>query len=155
MLSLHINGRRYDVDPEDGQSLLSVLRDTLDLTGTKFGCAQNECAACTVLVDDRPEKSCRLSAYAAADHHITTIEGLERDGELHPVQRAFLEHQAMQCGYCTPGMIMAAVALLRSNADPTPRQIARYLQGNICRCGTYPRIIAAVRDAASAMGSGA
>src|SRR5438128_8494103 len=122
-IALRINGRRYDVDADPGQSLLSVLRDVLDLTGTKYGCAQNECAACTVLIGDRPEKSCRLSAHAVADREVTTIEGLEQNGRLHPLQEAFLSLQALQCGYCTPGMIMTAVGLLKSNPAPDRGEI--------------------------------
>ena len=154
-ITLRINRARYDAEVDSDQSLLSVLRDVLDLTGTKFGCAQNECAACTVLLDGRPEKSCRLSADACVGREVTTIEGLETNGRLHPVQQAFLDKQAMQCGFCTPGMIMASVGLLRSNTNPTPADIIRYLQSNICRCGTYPRIVAAVQDAAARMRGGA
>ena len=131
--------------------LLGVLRDQLDLTGTKYGCGEGQCGACTVLVNGRPVRSCITRAEAAAGKSITTIEGLERDGRLHPLQEAFLGAGAMQCGYCTAGMIMEGVALLRSNADPSETQIKQWLEGHICRCGTYPRIVAAVRMASKAM----
>jgi aerobic-type carbon monoxide dehydrogenase small subunit (CoxS/CutS family) len=133
------------------ETLLEVLRDRLQLTGTKYGCGEGQCGACTVLLDGRAVRSCRVTVSAAAGKKITTIEGLERDGRLHPVQAAFLELEAFQCGYCTPGMIMAAVALLESQPDPSAEEVASRLVGNVCRCGTYPRIAAAVRLAARTM----
>jgi len=155
ILELQINGvsRRVDVDPE--HSLLSVLRDDLDLTGSKYGCGEGQCGACTVLVDDRPARSCLTKVASVAGRPIATIEGLEQSGQLHPVQKAFAEADAMQCGYCTPGMIMESVALLRRKADPTAPEIARALEGHICRCGTYDRIVRAVRRAAEATKGGA
>jgi aerobic-type carbon monoxide dehydrogenase small subunit (CoxS/CutS family) len=151
-ISLHINGVVREVEVEPGQSLLFLLRDTLGLTGTKYGCAQDECAACTVLIDNRPDKSCRADPHSMIGRHITTIEGLEQDGQLHPVQEAFLAEQALQCGYCTAGMIMTAVGLLKAHPNPNRSEIVRYMQSNICRCGTYPRVIAAVQRAATHTG---
>ena len=155
LLELQINGvsRRLDVDPE--RSLLSVLRDDLDLTGSKYGCGEGQCGACTVLVDDRPTRSCLTKVASVAGRPIITIEGLERSGQLHPVQKAFAEADAMQCGYCTPGMIVESVALLRRKADPTAPEIAHALEGHICRCGTYDRIVRAVRRAAETTKGGA
>jgi nicotinate dehydrogenase subunit A len=155
LLELQVNGvsRRVDVDPE--RSLLSVLRDDLDLTGSKYGCGEGQCGACTVLVDARPSRSCLTKVASVAGRPIITIEGLERNGQLHPVQHAFAEADAMQCGYCTPGMIMESVALLRRKADPTAPEIGRALEGHICRCGTYDRIIRAVRRAAETTKGGA
>jgi len=155
LLELQINGvaRRVDVDPE--RSLLSVLRDDLDLAGSKYGCGEGQCGACTVLVDDRPTRSCLTKVASVAGRPIITIEGLERSGQLHPVQKAFAEADALQCGYCTPGMIMESVALLRRKADPTAPEIVHALEGHICRCGTYDRIVRAVRRAAETTKGGA
>jgi aerobic-type carbon monoxide dehydrogenase small subunit (CoxS/CutS family) len=143
-----INGTARHVQAGPERSLLSVLRDDLDLTGAKYGCGEGQCGACTVLLDGVPVRSCITAVSAAAGKRITTIEGLEREGRLHPLQEAFLETGAMQCGYCTPGMIMSGVSLLSKNATPTDAEIVHGMQGNICRCGTYPRIVAAVRIAA-------
>jgi aerobic-type carbon monoxide dehydrogenase small subunit (CoxS/CutS family) len=145
---LHVNGTKRRIDADSERTLLSVLRDDLDLTGTKYGCGEGQCGACTVLIDGQPAHSCRIKVGTAAGRQITTIEGLETNGKLHAVQEAFLEEGAMQCGYCTPGMIMAGVGLLRKNANPSPEEIVRSMQGNICRCGTYPRIVAAIQRAA-------
>jgi aerobic-type carbon monoxide dehydrogenase small subunit (CoxS/CutS family) len=145
--------RRLEVDP--ARSLLTVLRDDLDLSGSKYGCGEGRCGACTVTIDGKAVKSCVTTVGDCAGKQITTIEGLERDGKLHPLQEAFLEVGAMQCGYCTPGMIMAGVALLRKNVTPTPQDIARAMEGNLCRCGTYPRITLAIRKAAEALKGGA
>jgi aerobic-type carbon monoxide dehydrogenase small subunit (CoxS/CutS family) len=148
--TLHVNGRIYSVDADAQTSLLSVLRDQLDLTGSKYGCGEGQCGACTVLIDGNPRHSCVTPIGAVAAKKITTIEGLESNGRLHPVQEAFLAEGAMQCAYCTSGMIVTAVALLKANPHPSAEQIAQYMQGNVCRCGTYPRIVAAVLRAAGA-----
>ena len=151
LLVMTVNGAERKVDAPAGESLLSVLRTRLRLTGTKYGCGEGQCGACTVLLDGRPVRSCRVDASDAAGKRITTIEGLERNGRLHPVQAAFLEVEAFQCGYCTPGMIVAAAGLLERNPGATEDDIAGHLTGNICRCGTYPRILSAVARAARAM----
>jgi aerobic-type carbon monoxide dehydrogenase small subunit (CoxS/CutS family) len=144
-----VNGerRRLDVDPK--RTLLSVLREELELTGAKYGCGEGQCGACTVLVDDVAARSCLLKVGSVAGRSVTTIEGLEAGGRLHPLQQAFLDAGAMQCGYCTPGMILSGVGLLRKNPDPDEAQVRQALEGNVCRCGTYTRIVAAVRAAAS------
>jgi nicotinate dehydrogenase subunit A len=147
-ITLQVNGRPRTVDVEPSQTLLSVLRDVLDLTGTKYGCGEGQCGACTVLADDQPVKSCQPRAAILQGKAIRTIESLEQGDRLHPVQKAFLDHEALQCGYCTPGMIMAAVGLLSTNPHPTDETIAKALDKNVCRCGTYPRIVAAIKDAA-------
>ena len=148
---LVINGVKHTVDVDAGASLLSVLRDDLDLTGSKYGCGEGQCGACTVLLAGAPRRSCITPVGDAARKPITTIEGLEKDGQLHPVQQAFLDEDVMQCGYCTSGMIMTTVGLLTVRPEPSDEEIAHYLEGHICRCGTYPRIIAAVRRAAKSM----
>ena len=147
-ITLHVNGTAHNLDVAPRQTLLSVLRDNLDLTGAKYGCGEGQCGACTVLVDSQPVKSCQPRAVLLQGKSITTIESLEKNGRLHPIQHAFLAHEAMQCGYCTPGMIMAAVGLLSSNAHPTDEAIVKAMDKNVCRCGTYSRIIAAIKDAA-------
>lgn len=140
---------RLDVDPE--ASLLSVLRNDLELTGSKYGCGEGECGACTVLVDGRPVKSCVTRLREVGGKQIITIEGLEEDGRLHPLQQAFLEFDALQCGFCTSGMIMSGVALLNKNKRPGKAEIVRTMDGNICRCGTYSRIVAAIERASETM----
>ncbi len=146
--ALNINGKKLTVNVDAETSLLSVLRNDLDLTGTKYGCGEAQCGACTVLVDGQQTRSCITQVGRVANKQITTIEGLEKDGQLHPVQDAFLKADAMQCGYCTPGMIMSGVALLGKTPRPTRGQIIQHMNGNICRCGTYLRIIAAIQMAA-------
>jgi aerobic-type carbon monoxide dehydrogenase small subunit (CoxS/CutS family) len=148
-MEIDVNGVRHTVDASPDRTLLTVLRDELDLTGTKYGCGEGQCGACTVLIDGAPARSCQTRAGAMAGHKITTIEGLEERGRLHPLQQAFLDVEAMQCGYCTAGMILSGVALLRKNVNPDETAIQQAMQGNVCRCGTYPRIVAAVRLAAS------
>jgi aerobic-type carbon monoxide dehydrogenase small subunit (CoxS/CutS family) len=144
---LNVNGQRLRTTAPADESLLSVLRNRLDLTGTKYGCGEGQCGACTVLVDGQATRSCRISAASVVGARVTTIEGLEESGKLTPVQQAFLEEGAFQCGYCTSGMILAATALLRETPNPTEEQIAESMNGNICRCGTYPRILQAVQRA--------
>ena len=151
VIKLHVNGTVHSVDADPQTSLLSVLRDQLDLTGSKYGCGEGQCGACTVLIDGNPRHSCVTRVGSVGAKKITTIEGLERDGRLHPVQEAFVEEGAMQCAYCTSGMIITAAALLHANPHPTAQQVAEYMQGNVCRCGTYPRIVAAVLRAADEM----
>jgi aerobic-type carbon monoxide dehydrogenase small subunit (CoxS/CutS family) len=148
-LTLLVNGKEYTAEVAPEESLLSVLRDQFDLTGTKYGCGEGQCGACTVLLDGSAVRSCRTQVSAAVGKRITTIEGLARGESLHPVQRAFIQAEAFQCGYCTPGMILSAVALLDHTPNPTEKQILRYMDGNICRCGTYERIIEAVKFAAT------
>lgn len=143
-----VNGTAYQIDSDPESSLLEVLREELQLTGSKYGCGEGQCGACTVLVDDRPRKSCITRVSSVFGKNITTIEGIAVNGELHPLQKAFLEEEALQCGYCTPGMIVTGVGLLKTNPNPNREEIIRYMQGNICRCGTYKRIIAAIQRAA-------
>ena len=150
-IELEINGKRYSVQCDPETPLLSILRDELALTGTKYGCGEGQCGACTVLIDGAPRRSCQISVSAAAAKSITTIEGLEKAGHLHPVQQAFLDAGAFQCAYCASGMILSSVGLLSTNRNPTSAEIIQSLQGNICRCGTYPRIIEAVHLAAKSM----
>ena len=147
-IELDVNGRRRTVDVDPARTLLSVLRDELALTGTKYGCGEGQCGACTVLLHGKAVRACQLPVSSVASAPVTTIEGLERDGRLHPLQQAFIDEGALQCGYCTPGMIMAGVALLDSKAAPTPDEIGRAMEGNVCRCGVYPRITAAIQRAA-------
>jgi aerobic-type carbon monoxide dehydrogenase small subunit (CoxS/CutS family) len=148
--ALNVNGTRHPVDAEPDRSLLSVLRDDLGLTGSKYGCGEGQCGACTVLIAGQPTRSCITPVGQVADKPIRTIESLEKDGRLHPLQEAFLEEDALQCGYCTPGMIMSGVGLLEKNANPSEAEIRRHMEGNLCRCGAYLRILAAIRRAAAA-----
>ena len=147
-----LNGKEVAVTTSPERMLLWVLRTDLEHTGTKYGCGEGYCGFCTVLVDGRPERSCQLPLAQVEGKRVLTIEGLaQADGRLHPVQQAFVDQGAFQCGYCTPGMIMEAYALLLRKPDPTEAEIADALEGNICRCGTYRRIIAAVRQASQAL----
>jgi aerobic-type carbon monoxide dehydrogenase small subunit (CoxS/CutS family) len=148
--ALRINGQSFSVDADPDTTLLSVLREQLDLTGTKYGCGEGQCGACTVLIDGRAHRSCMTPISITSGKSIITIEGLAKDDRLHPVQQAFLEAGAMQCAYCTSGMIMSAVSLLNNRENPTDAEILQFMQGNICRCGTYPRIVAAIRKASAA-----
>ena len=152
-LHLAVNQRSYTVDVDPQASLLTVLREHLDLTGSKYGCGEGQCGACTVLIDGKARRSCITRAETVAQKTITTIEGLASGDQIHPVQEAFLEVGAMQCGYCTSGMIMSAVALLNGNHHPTESEIVDFMNGNICRCGTYPRIVSAIQKAAKVMTS--
>ena len=157
-VSLTVNGKALKVDASPDETLLSVLRNRLDLTGTKYGCGEGQCGACTVLIDGEATVSCQTKLSEAAGKRIVTIEGLAQNGRLHPVQAAFLEAEAFQCGYCTPGMIVACVGMLQSKANPSADDVAGALARNVCRCGTYPRILQAVQIAAkssqAAKGSG-
>ena len=145
---LEVNGAVRHLDADGDRTLLSVLRDDLELTGTKYGCGEGQCAACTVLVDGQPTKSCLTKVSAVAGKKVLTIEGLAVNGKLHPVQEAFLDADAMQCGWCTPGMILGAVGLLRRTPNPTEAEIVSGMNGHICRCGTYPRVVHAIQSAA-------
>jgi aerobic-type carbon monoxide dehydrogenase small subunit (CoxS/CutS family) len=145
---LNVNGRVREVEAEPSTSLLTVLRDRLDLTGAKNGCGEGVCGACTILLNGRAVRSCMTPVSEVGAQPVITIEGLERNGELHPAQQAFLETNAFQCGYCTPGMIMEAVAMLGRKAAPSEAEIRGEMEGHICRCGSYGRIIEAVRIAA-------
>jgi aerobic-type carbon monoxide dehydrogenase small subunit (CoxS/CutS family) len=147
-MELFVNHARYRLVVDPGRMLLWVLRDELELTGTKYGCGEGQCGACTVLIDGAPARSCITRASAVAGKEITTIEGLAQNGKMHPVQEAFIQADALQCGYCTPGMILSSVGLLNKTPRPSEPEIRRALHGNVCRCGTYPRIIAAVQMAA-------
>jgi len=151
--ALNINGstRKVDVDPKT--SLLSVLRDQLDLTGTKYGCGEGMCGACTVLVDGEWRRSCITPVGSVGERSVTTIEGVAVGDKLNPLQQAFLDEEAMQCAYCTPGMIMTSLTLLRKNPDPSEDEIKHYMEGNVCRCGTHTRIVAAISRAAKMMKS--
>ena len=146
-MNLIVNGERHSLIIDREPSLLSVLRNELGLTGSKYGCGEGNCGACTVLIDGEPAQSCITSASAAAERQVTTIEGLADGENLHPVQQAFVDHSAFQCGYCTPGFIVSAVGLLRRNPHPDEKEICSGLNGNICRCGAYTRIVQAVRSA--------
>jgi aerobic-type carbon monoxide dehydrogenase small subunit (CoxS/CutS family) len=152
---LTVNGQRRTVETYPDMPLLWVLREDLEMTGTKYGCGEGQCGACTVLLNNVPVKSCQTLVSAVGRANIVTIEGLAQDEKLTPVQEAFLEKDAMQCAYCTSGMIMASTALLRTNPRPTEAQVAQSLQGNICRCGTHQRIVAAVMRAAEMARGGA
>ncbi|MFZ0300809.1 MAG: (2Fe-2S)-binding protein [Candidatus Sulfotelmatobacter sp.] len=148
---LNVNGSALAVDADADASLLGVLRDQLDLTGSKYGCGEGQCGACTVLINGSPRRSCITAVGTVRDRQITTIEGLAKGERLHPVQQSFLDQAAMQCAYCTSGMIMTAVSLLNANPNPSEAEIWHFMEGNLCRCGTHPRIVAAVRSAATAM----
>ncbi len=151
LIELLVNRARVRVDADPEASLLNVLREQADLTGTKYGCGEGQCGACTILLDGAAIRSCITPVRAAFGKQITTIEGLENGGRLHPLQEAFLEMGALQCGYCTPGMILSGVGLLNKNPSPTREEVLRFMEGNICRCGTYPRILAAMEKAAASV----
>jgi len=154
-VSFTLNGKPVRLDVDDSRMLLWVLRYDLGLTGTKFGCGMALCGACTVLVDDEPVRSCTTTVKEVEGRRVLTIEGLSRGETLHRVQQAFLEHHAFQCGYCTPGMILAAYALLLKKPKPTAADIMQALEGNLCRCGSHVRVVQAVQDAAVAPKGGA
>lgn len=148
MIRLAINQKNYSVDVDPQTSLLTVLRENLDLTGSKYGCGEGQCGACTVLIEGKAQRSCVTRVGSVGQKQVTTIEGLAEGDQLHAVQRAFLDENALQCGYCTSGMIMSAVALLKKNPSPSQSEIIDFMDGNICRCGTYPRIVSAIQKAA-------
>jgi aerobic-type carbon monoxide dehydrogenase small subunit (CoxS/CutS family) len=147
-IELEVNGQRRTIDADPNRTLLSVLRDDLLLTGTKYGCGEAQCGACTVILDGDSVRSCQQEVGALSGASVTTIEGLQSNGKLHPVQQAFIDEGAMQCGFCTAGMIISAVALLKSNPSPNESTVVQAMNGNVCRCGTHPRIIAAIQRAA-------
>lgn len=150
-ITLEVNGVAETAEVEVGQTLLRFLRDGLDLTGTKEGCNEGECGSCMVLLDGRPVNSCLVLAVEADGRAVTTVEGISKEGLLHPLQQAFLSQAAVQCGFCTPGMVVSAAALLRENPEPTEDDVRKALAGNLCRCTGYRQIVDAVRDAAAAM----
>ncbi len=149
--TLRVNGRDWQVRADANTPLLYILRNDLKLKGTRFGCGEGQCGACTVLFDGNAVQSCDTPLWSAVEHEITTIEGIGSVDRLHPVQQAFVDQQAIQCGYCIDGIVMAAVALLQKNRDPTDEEIAKALERNLCRCGTHVRIFRAIRAAARAM----
>jgi aerobic-type carbon monoxide dehydrogenase small subunit (CoxS/CutS family) len=149
-----LNNKKTELVTDPNQTLLWVLRNQLGLTGTKYGCGTGFCGACTVLVDNEPARSCMLPVSDVAGKNVTTIEGLIKKGKLHPIQQAFVDHDALQCGYCTPGMILTAVALLKKKPSPTRQEIIDGLEDNLCRCGAHVRIINAVEDASKVMKGG-
>jgi len=153
-ITFTLNGEPVSVTTSDKRDLLWVLRSDLGLTGTKYGCGEGHCGACTVLVDGRAIRSCRYPMSKVAGKTVVTIEGLARGDALHPLQQAFIEHDALQCGFCTPGMIMNAVALLQRNAEPSREQILRGMDRNLCRCGSHPRVVRAIESAARQMKGG-
>ncbi len=149
-----LNGKETELVTDPNQTLLWVLRNQLGLTGTKFGCGIGFCGACTVLIDNEPVRSCMLPVSEVGGKSVITIEGLAVDGELHPVQKAFIDHEALQCGYCTPGMILTAAGMLMKNPSPTRQEIIEGMEENLCRCGAHNRIIDAVQSAANEMKGG-
>ncbi len=154
-ITLNINGRQHRLEVDHRWTLLRVLRESLDLTGAKRGCDRGECGACTVLLDGRPVYSCMLLAVQVGGRQVLTVEGLASGGELHPVQRAFVERDGGQCGFCTPGFVLSAVALLQARPDPSEEDIRQALAGNLCRCNAYGRIIESVKAAARLMAGSA
>ena len=150
-----LNGRPVGIEVDSSRMLLWILRYDLGLTGTKYGCGEGLCGACTVIVNGKAERSCLLEMKAVAGKKVTTIEGLAKNGELHPLQQAFVEHDALQCGYCTPGMIMNAYGLLLKNPHPSRTEIIEHMDGNLCRCGAHQRIVQAIETAAMQAGGGA
>jgi aerobic-type carbon monoxide dehydrogenase small subunit (CoxS/CutS family) len=154
MISFKLNGKPVRLEVDGDRTLLWVLRTELGLTGTKFGCGAGHCGCCTVLVNQKATRSCLLTAREIQDKDLLTIEGLATDGQLHPLQKAFMEHDALQCGFCTPGMILTAASLLHTNPHPTDGQIVAGMEQNFCRCGAHTRIIRAIQTAAAEMNGG-
>jgi carbon-monoxide dehydrogenase small subunit len=148
---LNVNGEEYEVATEPNRTLLDVLRDDIGLTGSKKGCDSGDCGACTILIDDLPVCGCLVLPSDVVGHRVVTIEGLAQGNQLHPVQKAFVDHGAVQCGFCTPGMILSAVRLLEENPTPSERDIRVAIAGNLCRCTGYVKIVDAIREAAQAM----
>lgn len=153
-IRFRLNGKPVTLETEPDRSLLWVLRNDYDLTGTKYGCGEGICGSCTVAVNGKAVRSCHTAIGDVAGKDVLTIEGLERDGRLHPLQEAFADRGALQCGYCTPGMIMNAWALLQQKVRPSREAIAAEMEGNLCRCGAHPRILDAIEDASKRMGGG-
>jgi len=153
-ISFKLNGKKTELRTDPSQTLIWVLRNQLNLTGTKWGCGTGFCGACTVLVDDEPVRSCSVPVSDVAGKKITTIEGLEKKGKLHPVQKAFVDHDALQCGFCTPGMVLTTIAFLKKNPSPSREEIIEALEENLCRCTAHVRILDAVMDAAAVMKGG-
>lgn len=151
LIHLKVNGSLYEIKAEPRTTLASALRDQMGLSGTKVVCDRGSCSACTVYLDNKPVNSCIISVFDVGDREVTTIEGIAKNGELHPVQEAFIEHDATQCGYCTPGMVMSCVHLLNHNADPTLEDVQKATRGNLCRCGTYPHVFKATLEVAKKM----
>jgi aerobic-type carbon monoxide dehydrogenase small subunit (CoxS/CutS family) len=151
---LNVNGSDAQIDAEGERTLLSVLRDDLSLTGPKYGCGEGRCGACTVLLNGAAVRSCQINVGSLGQHKVVTIEGLEQNGQLHPLQAAFLKHDSFQCGYCTCGMIMSGVSLLGKRKNPSEAEIIRFMDGNVCRCGAYQRIVAAIKEAAKTTAEG-
>lgn len=150
-ISLTVNGKKKEADIDSRMTLAEFLREELDLTGTKVGCNRGECGSCTIMLDGMAVYACTMLAVEACGKEVTTIEGMAQEGRLHPLQQAFVEHDALQCGYCTPGMILSIEALLREKTEPTADDIQKAIDGNLCRCGSYPNIINAALDASSKM----
>jgi len=153
-ISFKLNNKKTQVTIDPNRTLLWVLRDVFELTGTKYGCGIGFCGACTVLIDNEPVRSCTVPVSDVAGKSVVTVEGLPKNGKLHPVQQAFLDHDALQCGYCTPGMIMTSVGLLEKNSSPSREEIVAGLEDNLCRCGAHKRIIEAVEDASKVIKGG-
>lgn len=153
-IRLTVNGESYTVAVEPCESLLDVLRDKLSLTGTKKGCNRGDCGACTIIIDGKTVNSCLVLAVEADDKEVLTVEGLANNGQLHPIQEAFVQYGAVQCGYCTPGMIMSVKALLDENPNPTEEEVKRAISGNLCRCTGYVKIIDAIKKAAEVIQAG-
>jgi aerobic-type carbon monoxide dehydrogenase small subunit (CoxS/CutS family) len=146
-----LNGNMITVTSSPDRMLLWILRSDLELTGTKYSCGEGFCGACTVLVDNEPVRSCQFPFNSIGGKEVLTIEGLKKNGKLHPIQQAFVQHNALQCGFCTPGMILESYAMLLKNPEPSVKDIVETMEGNLCRCGTYKRIIQAIQTAAQAM----
>jgi aerobic-type carbon monoxide dehydrogenase small subunit (CoxS/CutS family) len=154
IIKFKLNNKKAEMVGDPNQTLLWVLRNLFELTGTKYGCGIGFCGACTVLIDNEPVRSCMTTVGDVAGKSVVTIEGLEKKGKLHPVQQAFIDHDALQCGYCTPGMILTSVGLLKKDASPSREDIMAGLEGNLCRCGAHKRILEAVEDASKVMKGG-